>query len=157
MIAAGDIVPVSGSLSANGIGLGAGGNIGTASNPVFLDASQLTLNKPGAHIQTGSTPTNVDSVTAAGATVNAQTVNPNEEIDDAVSDFPPGAIGVEVVLFPQDTVAGSVFAQDNVDMVEDFLETLRDPEDILEDVLDPTSMPLDWYNDDDFLRQKWRS
>ena len=42
-------------------------------------------------------------------------------------------------------------------MVEDFLETLRDPEDILEDVLDPTSMPLDWYNDDDFLRQKWRS
>ena len=157
VIAAGDIVPVSGSLSANGIGLGAGGNIGTASNPVFLDASQLTLNKPGAHIQTGSTPTNVDSVTAAGATVNAQTVNPNEEIDDAVSDFPPGAIGVEVVLFPQDTVAGSVFAQDNVDMVEDFLETLRDPEDILEDVLDPTSMPLDWYNDDDFLRQKWRS
>jgi filamentous hemagglutinin family protein len=147
VIAAGDIIPVSGTLSANAIGLGAGGNIGTAGNPVNLNANELAMNQPGGNVQTTGTPVSVASVTAAGATVNAQ----------ATSTPTDGTIVVDVILYPSEEVPGEVFAQDDPDMIEEFLEELRYPEDILEEVLDPTSIPVDWYNDDDFLQRKWRS
>ena len=62
---------------------------------------------------------------------------------------------VEVVLYPDEEIDGSVFAQDNVDLVEGFLRTL-DEDSVLDELTDPTGTILQWYEDDEFLRQKRR-
>ncbi|MCA9778385.1 MAG: hypothetical protein KC800_16775, partial [Candidatus Eremiobacteraeota bacterium] len=148
LIAAGDIVGVSGTLSANAIGLGAGGNIGSAVNPLSLSANEFVSNKTNPNVTFVEPPTPVDSVSSVGATVNGQIL---EEIVT-----PENGVVVEVVLYPEEEeITGPEFAQDNVDLVEDFLRTL-DEDSILDELTDPTGTLLEWYDDGEFLRHKNR-
>jgi filamentous hemagglutinin family protein len=124
---------------------------GTLGVKSFQRADQLTLGADGSVrlISTNNPqPTDSASSTDFNARVNAQTT---------VDEFTDGSIIVEIILYPnEDEIPGPELAQDNTDMVEDFLETLRDPETILDDPDDPTTIPGGWYDDEDFLRSKWR-
>ena len=148
LIAAGDIVGVSGTLSANAIGLGAGGNIGSAVNPLNLSANEFVSNKTNPNVTFVEPPSQVDSVSSVGATVNGQV------LEEVVT--PENGVVVEVVLYPEEEeITGPEFAQDNVDLVEDFLRTL-DEDSILDELTDPTGVILEWYDDGEFLRHKRR-
>lgn len=153
IIAAGDIVQNAGTLSAGSVGLGAGGLIGSSANPLNLNASQFASNQLNPNVVFGTPPTPVSSVTSVGATVNAQTVD-DEVVTPGLT--PENGVVVEVVLYPdEEEIRGPEFAQDNVDLVEDFLRTL-DQDSILEELTDPTGTILQWYEDDEFLRKKQR-
>ena len=154
IIAAGEILQSAGTLSASAIGLGAGGQIGTPTNPLSLNAGQFASNQLNPNVAFGTPPTQVSSVTSVGATVNAQTVDP-EVVTPPEEVFLENGVVVGVVLYPDEEIDGSVFAQDNVDLVEDFLRTL-DEDSVLDELTDPTGTILQWYEDDEFLRQKRR-
>ena len=50
----------------------------------------------------------------------------------------------------------SVFAQNNVGLIDDELRTLLEIDILYDRLFDPTAIPIGWWNDDDFLKRKFR-
>lgn len=161
-LSAGDLsLGTGGSVTADSLGLGAGGGIGTSGSTFAFSANNLAVNGPIDFLAPSSPPTDTPSVTSVGVTVNAQTTPPpSPEPEPEPEPDPPitgESVVVEVVLSPREEIDSSVFAQDNVDLVEQTLSDILNETSILVDPLDPTApLPLDWYNDEEFLRKKWR-
>lgn len=164
-LAVGDIVPGAGSVLTVGptgaLGLGAGGQIG-AVNPVVINTPNLALNPSTGNIQAATTPTPVATVTSVGVTVNAQTAPPNNNpptqtvtvnvtLQPVVPDPP-----ADPVIIPEVLPEPQVLAQDNVDLVDSDIAQLLAVQDLIEDVLDPTAIPVGWWDDEDFMRKKFR-
>jgi filamentous hemagglutinin family protein len=157
-LSAGDIVMGVGPVlnAGGGLGLGAGGTIGP-NNPVVYNAPTLSLNPGNANVQASTTSTGVPFVTSVGVTVNAQANVPDpgpgpDPVPDPefpTDDFP----GTEI---RDDDIFGSELAQDNVDLVDEDLAQMLEVQQLLDIDWDPTLPPVGWWDDDDFLRKKFR-
>jgi filamentous hemagglutinin family protein len=194
----GDIVQGTGSLTVGGggsLGLGARtGTIGTAANPIQINTPNLTLSNPNGEVQFTTPPTDVDSTTAVGVTINAQapggggaatpnpdptdptqppdptepTQPPNPNPDQPTGPQNPGPTPEfpdneerEVVMIPSEVreleeTDPNIFAQDNVTLVEEDLEQVERLDNLLDELTDPTAIPLGWWNDDELLKKKFR-
>ena len=162
----GDIVQNSGLLTAPAIGLGANGTVGSVGSPVNIQTNELALNPSTGNVFDSDGFTEVQSVSAVGVTVNQGAPPPPEPeppvepevpvVPPVVPNEPTGPFIVNGgdLLIPEIEVFESSFAQNNPDLVESYLDEVLTDLDYLE--LDPTGIPLGWYNDDDFLNKKFR-
>jgi filamentous hemagglutinin family protein len=166
----GDIVQNSGLLTAPAIGLGANGTVGAIGSPVNIQTNELALNPSTGHVFDSDGFTPVQSVSAVGVTVNQGAPpppppppEPEPPVEPEVPVVPPtppneptGPFIVDgnELIIPEFEVFESSFAQNNPDRVESYLDEVLTDLEYLE--LDPTKIPLGWYNDDDFLNKKFR-
>jgi filamentous hemagglutinin family protein len=157
LLSAGNIDYTSGSLIAPQVGLGAVGTIGSATAPVQLQTDELSTNPFEAEVNDPDGFTTVNSVSAVGVTVNQGTPLPDPPVTPEPTNptFEEGTIVVEVILEPEESFDDSVFAQNDPDLIEDFLRTIDDI--LLDDIveLDPTRPP-GLPSDEDFLQRKFR-
>ena len=165
VVSSGDVVYQSGTLTSPSIGIGAAGSIGTTTEPVQIQADNLALNPAGGQVNDPDGFTTVNSVSAAGATVNQGTTNTNDNGGGGTTGG--STVTVTVVLDPG-TVAGGIFvnddglpqalAQNNVNMVEEILtDMLGQPTGFNYQEPDPTRPPnKGWFNDEDLLKRKFR-
>ena len=158
-LATGDIVSGTGALvqvPGGSLGLGAGGQVGPT-NPVNINAANLALNPAGGNTQSTTTPNPVTSVTAVGVTVNAQSNNPTPDPTPG-----PQTVIVTVLLNPSDINAPgelfdpAVLAQNNVELVEQNLQQLLQLSALPGELTDPSWVPSGWWDDEDFMRKKFR-
>ena len=174
----GNIVRNSGILQANQMGLGSNGTVGTPGNGIILlNTNELALFAFTSQLNTDPAPTPVAQVSSVGLTVNQGTANPpppppppdpDPDPDPEPNPNPPtpevpdGSIVVEVVLEPtgseqfEEIVDGTVFAQNNVGLVDDYVLELLNEDSYWNGIFDPTYVPSGWWDDDDFLRRKFR-
>lgn len=168
LISQADIVKGNNALiTATNLGLGAVGSVGTQADPLSINTNGLTVSADSSFLSPTGTPTPQTSVTAVGATVTSQSVDPPDPPGPPDPPTPPPApneVVVEVVLNPvaqsalesEEFLNGEPFAANNVEMVEDFLGTLDDTVDVFEPLLDPEGLPAGWWNDEMFLQKKFR-
>jgi hypothetical protein len=171
LLSNGNIFKNSGStITAPSIGLGAAGRIGSIEGAFDFNAELLALNAGESFLAPSTPPDDVPSVTSAGVTVNAQGAVPDPDPDpdpdpgpgpEPTPDPDPVTNPVpEVITIPDDKIVlfidPSVLAQNNVDLVEEDIEELLEIEKLLSDLLDPQIPALGWWNDEDFLRRKFR-
>ena len=160
----GDIVQNSGLLTAPAIGLGANGSIGSVGSPINIQTSELALNPSTGQVFDADGFTEVQSVSAVGVTVNQGAPPPPPDPEPPIEPVVPPVVpneptdpfivdGSDLVI-PEFEVFESSFAQNNPDLVESYLDEVLTDLEYLE--LDPTGIPLGWYNDDDFLNKKFR-
>ena len=175
----GNIVRNSGILQANQMGLGSNGTVGTPGNGIILlNTNELALFAFTSQLNTDPPPTSVAQVSSVGLTVNQGTANPppppdpdpdpdpdpgpNPNPNPPTPEVPDGSIVVEVVLEPtgseqfEEIVDGAVFAQNNVGLVDDYVLELINEDSYWNGIFDPTYVPGGWWDDDDFLRRKFR-
>ena len=161
----GDIVSGTGSQiqvtgTSGSLGLGAGGQVGPT-NPVNISVPNLALNPANGNIQAATTPTSVATVTAVGVTVNAQTTNPPPTPTPPPTPEPQ-TVTVTVLLNPSGVnTAGDLFdpavlAQNNVELVEQNLQQLLQLSALPGEFTDPSWVPTGWWDDEDFMRKKFR-
>ena len=164
-LAPGDIVSGTGSQiqvtgTSGSLGLGAGGQVGPT-NPVNISVPNLALNPANGNIQAATTPTSVATVTAVGVTVNAQTTNPPPTPTPPPTPEPQ-TVTVTVLLNPSGVnTAGDLFdpavlAQNNVELVEQNLQQLLQLSALPGEFTDPSWVPTGWWDDEDFMRKKFR-
>ena len=161
VISAGDISQTSGVLTAPKIGLGAVGQIGSPSQPINVVTDEMALNPLNAQVSDPDGFTPVASVSAAGATVNQQTlpppppdpVVPPEPVIPPV--IPPSAFEPPADFLPNEDFVAEAFSANNTEMVEEvfaILEMLDEP--LVEE--DPSRVPILWPEDEDFMQKKFR-
>ena len=161
VISAGDISQTSGVLTAPKIGLGAVGQIGSPSQPINVVTDETALNPLNAQVSDPDGFTPVASVSAAGATVNQQTlpppppdpVVPPEPVIPPV--IPPSAFEPPADFLPNEDFVAEAFSANNTEMVEEvfaILEMLDEP--LVEE--DPSRVPILWPEDEDFMQKKFR-
>ena len=166
VVSSGDVIYQSGTLTSPNIGIGAAGSIGTTTEPVQIQTDNLALNPAGGQVNDPDGFTTVNSVSAAGATVNQGTTNTN---DNGGGGGTTGGttVTVTVVLDPSNVGSGvflndgelpQALAQNNVDMVEEVLtDLLGQPTGFNYQEADPTRSPnKGWFNDEDLLKRKFR-
>ena len=158
LLSQGDIIHLSGTLTAPRIGLGANGTIGSSANPVQVVTNEMAVNPFEAQVVDPDGFTVVDSVTAVGVTVNqGAPVPPDPEppIPPVVPPVVPPGIPPSVFQPPVDIaeteLSSEIFSQDNTEMVEEVLEILLETETLIE--YDPTLPPV---LDEDLLNRKRR-
>ena len=166
VISTGDVVYQSGTLTSPKIGIGAAGSIGTTTEPVQIQTDNLALNPAGGQVNDPDGFTTVNSVSAAGATVNQGTTNTNNN-GGGGGTTGGTTVTVTVVLDPGNVASGvflndgalpQALAQNNVDMVEEVLtDMLGQPTGFNYQEADPTRPPnKGWFNDEDLLKRKFR-
>ncbi|MCA9779593.1 MAG: hypothetical protein KC800_22855, partial [Candidatus Eremiobacteraeota bacterium] len=167
LIASGNIIHQSGTITSARLGLGANGSIGTAAAPLNIEADDLAVNPFGASVNDPTGFQTVGSVTATGLSVNQGAPPPPAPPEPE----PPAPVPAppEVGPIPNPTseplipevIAEEVgrneeilLVQNQVDLVENVLELLIDTnQELIEP--DPTRLPFP-VTDDDFLRKKFR-
>lgn len=162
LIAEGDITHTNGVVRAPNVGLGSGGSIGTTANPIQLEADNVAVSPANAVINDPNGFTTVNQVSAVGATVNQGNVPPPPQP-------PGGTVTVNVTLLPEarevdddglrlplEDADFEPFAQNNLELIENVLQDILrlNPAEQIE--LDPTRLPSGWFDDEDFLRRKFR-
>jgi hypothetical protein len=171
IVATGDIVQNAGTLSANQLGLGSPGAVGTTGSPISFTANDLALFSNTNNLNPTSPPNSVPSVTSVGVSVfsgspTTPPVTPPITPTEPPTNPPPqvpvpeGSVVVDVVLEPfrglDEEFDPSVFAQNNVGLIDDELRTLLEIDILYDRLFDPTAIPIGWWNDDDFLKRKFR-
>lgn len=158
IVSDGDIIYVSGIVTAPNLGLGAKGSIGAPTNPIQIQADNLTLNPINGRVIDADGYNSISSVTAVGVTVNQGTLpvvpptNPTTGVTVGVTLTPEPSSPLDFNSPDYIGVFPNSFAQDNVDLVEDTLRDLLEEDSTTED---PTRPPLQ-PSEEDFLQHKFR-
>ncbi|MCA9777826.1 MAG: filamentous hemagglutinin N-terminal domain-containing protein, partial [Candidatus Eremiobacteraeota bacterium] len=173
----GNIIQNGGILQADKMGLGSNGTVGTPGNGIILlNTNELALFSLTNQLNPDPPPTPVAQVNSVGLTVNQGTADPPPPDPDPDPDpnpdpgtpttpeVPDGSIVVDVVLeptgleqqFEEEIVDGNVFAQNNVTLVDEYVLELIYGDSYWDGIFDPTYIPGGWWDDDDFLKRKFR-
>ena len=159
IISAGDIQQTTGALRAPNIGLGANGSIGSAASRIELETNNLTLFPSIGLANDPNGFTNVNRVSAVGATVNqgTPTTPPVPPVPIPIPVPPPDIDGIDTIISSISIDPESTnFAQNSTELIEELLEEIMNTNITDHGDIDPTRIPTIWFDDDDFLHRKIR-
>ena len=169
LVAQGNVIQNGGRVSSFNLGLGANGTVGTPGSPIVIEAQNLSLYSSSSNLS--SSPDPVNSVTSVEVTVNqgnppapTPPIDPTPPPTPVTPETPPGPqtppgerfFSDDQPRFDDDDRTGSEFAQNDVDLVEKYTQSLIGSgqwDFYYEDVL----IPLNWWDDEDLLKRKFRN
>ena len=166
IISNGDVTRTAGTIRSDNIGIGAQGTIGTSTANIPLETETLALSPENGFVSDTDGFEPAEQVSAVGATVNQGSpmtpTRPTTPTPVAVT--LPVTVALTSLLIPdalpdalaQVATQPEIFAQNSADLVEAALVGViqLNPAELRD--IDPTRIPSIWFDDEQFLRQKFR-